>query len=114
MHILLADDCDNIRNLYLELFHKAGHEVLQAENAEIAYDLYRINKDWVDVVVTDFEMGGGELNGDALIRNLREDGFEKPIKLVTGLCTIPEDCLIGDTDYFPKDAIERVVESIGG
>ena len=61
--LLLVDDEEAIRQIGQELLEDMGYEVLLAKNGKEAVDLYRKNKDNIDIVLLDIMMpimGGGE------------------------------------------------------
>ncbi|MBA7551511.1 Sensor kinase CckA [subsurface metagenome] len=61
--VLLVDDEDIIINVGSQMLKKLGYEILTAGNGKEAIELYRANKDRVDMVILDIimpDMGGGE------------------------------------------------------
>ena len=61
--ILLVDDEDIIVSIGEKILKRMGYDVITAKNGKEAIELYKENKDRVDIVVLDMimpEMGGGE------------------------------------------------------
>ncbi len=61
--ILFVDDEEMIRNVGQELLEKFGYKVLIARDGEAAVNIYKANKDGIDLVILDMIMpgiGGGE------------------------------------------------------
>ncbi|RLB82714.1 MAG: hypothetical protein DRH17_04950 [Deltaproteobacteria bacterium] len=62
--ILLVDDEQNILDVGKELLRELGYKVLVASGGEEALDIYKANKDRIDMVILDMimpGMGGGEV-----------------------------------------------------
>ncbi|HED00608.1 MAG TPA: response regulator [Proteobacteria bacterium] len=81
--ILFVDDEEMIRNVGQELLEELGYKVLIARDGEEAVNIYKANKDGIDLVILDMIMpgtGGGEaydrLKGiDPGIRVLLSSGY---------------------------------------
>ena len=77
--ILIADDEQLIRKLIGDCLKKEGHEVLEAENGEIALRLFETNKD-LDLALLDIMMP--EIDGWEVCRRIREKS-DMPVILVS-------------------------------
>ncbi len=77
--ILIADDEQLIRKLIGDCLKKEGHEVLEAENGEIALTLFEANKD-LELALLDIMMP--EVDGWEVCRKIREKS-DMPIMLVS-------------------------------
>lgn len=77
--ILIADDEQLIRKLIGDCLKKEGHEVLEAENGEIALKLFEANKD-LELVLLDIMMP--EVDGWEVCRKIREKS-DMPVMLVS-------------------------------
>lgn len=77
--ILIADDEQLIRKLIGDCLKKEGHEVLEAENGEVALRLFDSNKD-LELALLDIMMP--EVDGWEVCRRIREKS-DMPIILVS-------------------------------
>lgn len=77
--ILIADDEQLIRKLIGDCLKKEGHEVLEAENGEIALKLFEANKD-LELALLDIMMP--EVDGWEVCRKIREKS-DMPVMLVS-------------------------------
>ncbi|MEE1503544.1 MAG: response regulator transcription factor [Acutalibacteraceae bacterium] len=77
--ILIADDEQLIRKLIGDCLRKEGHEVLEAENGEIALRLFDTNKD-LELALLDIMMP--EIDGWEVCRRIREKS-DMPVILVS-------------------------------
>lgn len=77
--ILIADDEQLIRKLIGDFLKKEGHEILEAENGEIALRLFDSNKD-LELALLDIMMP--EIDGWEVCRRIREKS-DMPVILVS-------------------------------
>ena len=77
--ILIADDEQLIRKLIGDCLKKEGHEVLEAENGEVALRLFEANKD-LELALLDIMMP--EVDGWEVCRRIREKS-DMPVILVS-------------------------------
>ena len=70
MKILIVEDDPGSRRLVTIRLLAAGHEVVEAENGQIAWDLYQ--REPFQMIVTDWMMP--KLDGPGLIHNIRSSG----------------------------------------
>lgn len=68
--IIVADDEARIRKLVSDFLKKSGFEVLEAENGDETYELFRRHMDNIDLIILDIMMPG--LNGWEVCRKIRE------------------------------------------
>ncbi len=78
--LLVADDGATNRHLIRLLLERAGHDVLEAENGQQAYDLV-VQGEPFDLVLMDMQMP--VLDGYEATRRLREAGHDLPVIAVT-------------------------------
>jgi len=78
--ILCVDDEADILELFCDEFLDLGFEVLQASNGVDAFKKFKENT--VDCIVSDIRMPGGD--GVSLVKNIKNEGSNIPIFLVTG------------------------------
>jgi two-component system KDP operon response regulator KdpE len=99
--ILVVDDEPPIRRLLRTGLGTQGYEVLEAENAEQASDC--LKQDKLDLVVLDLGLPGR--NGLELLRQLRDDGIQVPIVILssrTDETGIVQALELGADDYVTK------------
>ena len=77
--ILIADDEQLIRKLIGDCLKRKGHEILEAENGEIALKLFDANKD-LELALLDIMMP--EVDGWEVCRRIREKS-DMPVILVS-------------------------------
>lgn len=77
--VLLAEDDPVTQNEISEILGFYFKTVFVASDGVEAYRLYKENR--VDVLITDVMMNA--MDGLALVRKIREDGFEMPIIMIT-------------------------------
>ena len=73
--ILVADDEENIRNLFRLRLESEGYEVFTAENGAAAMDI--LYREVIDLVIADVMMP--VINGFELVRRMREEKFDVPV-----------------------------------
>jgi len=110
--IMIVDDEKGIRRTLSEFLRLDGHEVVEAEDADIAMRLLQDHQ--LDVVVTDIILP--RVTGVELLRRIHEQAPQIQVIMMTGEPTVEtasEALRIGATDYLfkpiTKSAILRVV-----
>ncbi len=81
LSVLVVDDSMPMRTVIKKTFKAAGYggaEIIEAENGQVAMD--QLKKNWVDIVITDFNMP--EMNGLELIKQMKEDELFDQIPVV--------------------------------
>ncbi len=78
--VLVAEDEEVIRQLYVTLFERMGFAVVSAENGEEAYHLYQQERP--DLLLTDSNMP--LVDGLDLIKQIRQGGDDLPVIMVSG------------------------------
>jgi two-component system response regulator (stage 0 sporulation protein F) len=109
--ILCVDDEVDILELFRDEFVDGGFKVLEASNGADAFEIYKNNK--VDCIVSDIRMPGGD--GVSLVKNVKGEGAEIPIFLVTGFSDYTAEDLSGlgvNAVIFKPFDLEEVVEMI--
>jgi C4-dicarboxylate-specific signal transduction histidine kinase/CheY-like chemotaxis protein len=87
-NIMLVDDEEVVRAATADMLRDVGYKVLEASSASQALAVLRSGLD-VDVLVTDYLMPG--MNGGNLIKEVRNDGYQFPILLITGYAAVGDD-----------------------
>lgn len=109
--ILCVDDEVDILELFRDEFIDGGFKVLEASNGAEAFEIYKNNH--VDCIVSDIRMPGGD--GVSLVKNVKSEGAEIPIFLVTGFSDYTAEDLSGlgvNAVIFKPFDLEEVVEMI--
>ena len=111
LELLLVDDDDELRTGMANFFRQVGHEVQEAESAEVA--LERLDQRVVDVVILDMVMPG--MSGIDLLEKIKQDHIEGEIVLLTGEGTIEkavEAMKLGAYDFLSKPVRMKQLEAI--
>lgn len=99
--VIVADDDRDVRMMLRTLLELDGHEVMEAQDGDEAWQLIMENGPWV--VVADIQMPG--LDGLQLCRKIRESSLSPGTKVIVytaGMAT-PEDAKrAGCDEYFLK------------
>jgi len=111
--LLIVDDEKNIRNHLATFFETSGHKVRTGESAAQALAALR-DEPGFDVVLTDYRMA--EMNGLALLQQIKQDNPSLPVILMTAYGTVEGAVAAmksGAYDYVTKpftlDQIQHVV-----
>lgn len=115
-HILLVDDEPNIRRLLGSVLKKSDeYEVTLAEDGQDALDKLAAIDYAVDLVITDMQMP--RLNGEALIRTLRQSHPHLPCLVLTAHKNDRNvlECLkLGTVEYLTKPiGVDHFLQTIG-
>lgn len=102
VHILIVDDdIDQLAEMVDWLAHREG-KIYQARSSEQAQKI--LNSQCIDAVITDWQLP--EMSGLDLIRHLRDQAFQGPLLLCTGMMISPrhlqEAFDAGANDYLRK------------
>lgn len=77
--IIVADDEARIRKLVSDFLKKSGYEVIEAEDGDETFELFKKNRDSVDLIILDIMMPG--LNGWEVCKKIRESSSVPVIML---------------------------------
>jgi two-component system cell cycle sensor histidine kinase/response regulator CckA len=80
--VLLVDDDALVRDFTALCLSKAGFNVIEAANAEVALEIFEARQEEIDLVLTDMVMPG--LFGDQLALRLWEIQPKMPIIFISG------------------------------
>jgi two-component system, cell cycle sensor histidine kinase and response regulator CckA len=92
--VLLVEDEDVVRTLAAKTLSDRGYEVLAAEHADAACEIWRERKQDVDLLVTDIIMPGRD--GKQLSQTLRKDRPDMRVLFMSGY----DDQLLSEHDVF--------------
>jgi DNA-binding response OmpR family regulator len=100
-HILVTEDNENTRKLMETVLKRSGYEVYMAQDGTEA--LHVMDEQHIDLVILDIMMP--KMDGYAFTAELRENGFNTPILMVTAK-QLPADkhkgFMVGTDDYMTK------------
>ena len=109
--ILVVDDEEQIRDIYSQVFSRAGYTVQTAESAEEALDI--IEEEQFPVMFLDINLPG--MNGVDLCRKIRKASPKSVPYAVTGYGSLFDavDCMeAGFEDYFTKPvSLSKLLEA---
>lgn len=109
--IIVADDEEGMREFYeIVLEQVGGYELVSKVGT--GEELVKVARDVThDIIITDYNMGKGRITGIEAVRQLRNEGYEKQILLITGdgserilqgmkISTYEHEKLMGDKVYW--------------
>ncbi len=79
--LLVVEDEDDLRSLYVEGLSLVGAEVLQAKDGQEGWEVFQEHLNDIDAVVSDVFMP--RMNGIELLNKIKEARAEVPVMLVT-------------------------------
>lgn len=101
--VLVAEDEASIREFIIINLRRSGYEVLEAENGAQALELYKMNKDSIDIALLDIMMP--EVDGLEVCKQLRADNQNIGILMLTARTQEMDKVtglLVGADDYVTK------------
>jgi len=115
MRLLVVDDDLSVGKLLRAIFEREGWEVDYASSGEDCLTMVEATPP--DVIVLDHMMPG--LTGIETARQLRDDGFDKPIVLFSAYLGPDLQTAVRDLDLKPvskvdTQAVIRIVDALGG
>lgn len=99
--ILVVEDNPNIRKLYYSYLTRAGYQVIEAMDGQIALNVLEHNK--VDLMIVDVMMP--RMDGYQLTETLRTSGYDFPILMITAKDRFEDKKTgfnLGSDDYMVK------------
>ena len=111
--ILIVEDDVELRQLFARVLEKNGYQVVTAEDGAEALRILGLG--YVDLIISDIMMP--VMDGNALVRALREDGVKTPVLMITAKSTLDdmrEGFLSGTDDYMVKPVnVNEMVLRVG-
>ena len=111
--ILIVEDDVELRQLFARVLEKNGYQVVTAEDGAEALRILGLG--YVDLIISDIMMP--VMDGNALVRELREDGVKTPVLMITAKSTLDdmrEGFLSGTDDYMVKPVnVNEMVLRVG-
>ena len=111
--VLVVEDDRDLRQLFARVLQRSGYETLEAGDGQQALEV--LEREYVDVIISDIMMP--VMDGNALVRALREDGVKTPVLMITAKSTLDdmrEGFLSGTDDYMVKPVnVNEMVLRVG-
>ena len=111
--ILIVEDDVELRQLFARVLEKNGYQVETAEHGAEALKI--LGRGYVDLIISDIMMP--VMDGNALVRALRDDGVKTPVLMITAKSTLDdmrEGFLSGTDDYMVKPVnVNEMVLRVG-
>lgn len=111
--ILIAEDDNELRQLFSKVLTKNGYLVKGVANGREALNL--LDREYVDLIITDVMMP--VMDGYQMVRSLRESGDQTPVLMVTARDTFDDmrsGFLSGTDDYMVKPVnINEMILRVG-
>jgi DNA-binding response OmpR family regulator len=110
--ILIAEDDDAMRSMLVDYLEDIGYEVMGAENGEVAWQKWNLDK--YDLLVTDINMP--HLNGIELLKKVKTVDSSFPVIVVTGVTIdkAQDEAIFHGANYFlgkpfkMKELLEKI------
>ncbi len=106
--VLIVEDDPGLREAIVDTLLLADYECVEADSAEAA--LLILKKRTVDMVITDVQMG--QMNGLALLKNIKANQPNLPVLIITAYATI-DDAVVamkdGACNYIAKPFVPDVL-----
>ncbi len=80
--ILIADDEESVRSMVEKMIHRHGGSTLLAENGQRALEIFREQRDKIDLIVLDLTMPG--LSGEEILLQLQQMKVTQKIVIMSG------------------------------
>ncbi|KXI27927.1 sigma-54-dependent transcriptional regulator [Paraglaciecola hydrolytica] len=111
--ILIVEDDAGLREALVDTLLLGGYQVVEADSGEQA--IIKLSEQSVDLVVSDIQMA--DMNGLALLRNIKHRYANMPVLLMTAYATINDAVQAmrdGATDYLSKPFAPQVLLNLVG
>jgi CheY-like chemotaxis protein len=104
-HILVAEDDPDAMKTISSLLTFKGHHVIGAKDAHEAASVFRANTN-INIILSDYSMGGGSKDGDALFIALRDELAARKCKFV-----MTSDLVTGERRaYLEKNGVQIILK----
>ena len=108
--ILVVDDEARMRKLIKDFLSKKEFDVIEAEDGEKAIDIYRQDKDKIDLILLDVMMP--KLDGWSVLRNIRQENKKLPIVMLTARAEEQDELFgfeLGVDEYIGKPFSPKIL-----
>lgn len=113
LKILIAEDDEELRQMFHRVLTKNGYAVVSVENGKAALEV--IDREYVDLIISDIMMP--VMDGYELVRSLREANLQIPVLMVTAKDAFDDmrmGFLSGTDDYMVKPVnVNEMVLRVG-
>lgn len=102
-YILVVEDEENLRNIMQQVLDSASYKVILAETAKEAIDLFKLNKNLIEMVILDFNLP--DANGLTVLEELMKIDSDVKVLLTSGFDvqeSINEALQRGALDFIQK------------
>jgi two-component system, OmpR family, response regulator RegX3 len=107
-HILLVEDVLSTRENLTHILEKAGFRVTAPTDGEIALEFIKTGR--FDLVLLDIDLHNWGMDGRKLLHNIRDDGDQTPVILLTAVYISEVDEIVGFA-FGADDYIRKTVSS---
>ena len=108
--ILVVDDEVRMRKLIKDFLVKKEYNILEAENGEIALNIYKENKNKISLILLDVMMP--KLDGWSVLRQIRQENETLPIVMLTARSEEQDELFgfeLGATEYITKPFSPKIL-----
>lgn len=111
--ILVVEDDNELRGLFVRVLERSGYEALEASNGQQALDI--LENQFIDLIISDIMMP--VMDGYELVRSLREADIQIPVLMITAKDAFDDmrrGFLSGTDDYMVKPVnVNEMVLRVG-
>ena len=110
INILIVDDESRIRKLIKDFLVKHDYSVIEAEDGEKAMEIYKQNKDKIDLILLDVMMP--KLDGWSVLRLIRQENKKLPIIMLTARSEEQDELFgfeLGVDEYISKPFSPKIL-----
>ncbi len=108
--ILVVDDEARMRKLIKDFLIKKEYEILEAEDGEMALNVYKENKNKIALILLDVMMP--KLDGWSVLRQIRQEDEMLPIVMLTARAEEQDELFgfeLGATEYISKPFSPKIL-----
>jgi DNA-binding response OmpR family regulator len=109
-YILIVDDEARMRKLIRDFLQKKEYNILEAEDGEKALEIYKENKNKINLILLDVMMP--KLDGWSVLRQIREDNKAVPIVMLTARAEEQDELFgfdLGVDEYISKPFSPKIL-----
>ena len=110
INVLVVDDEARMRKLIKDFLTKKDYEVMEAQDGEIAIEIYKENIDKIDLILLDVMMP--KLDGWSVLRLIRQENKKIPIIMLTARSEEQDELFgfeLGVDEYISKPFSPKIL-----